>query len=215
MGSESSVNQARKKIIRFALFSDGLWDMFFGFVFLSFAVYPMTRALLSPVYNLLIFGIEIVLLFAGWVIAKRMIVYPRIGTVKLDHYSKVNFQRLTLIIFVSFLITGALAIAIINGFIVEPVWKSLPGWIKDLDVDITFSILLILLLYFAALRTGIIRIGIYGLFLGIGNIVSTYLQVYKNSLFLYPTFISGLVIFIFGVWLFINFLRKYEIIEPA
>jgi hypothetical protein len=215
MNSESSVNQARKKIIRFALFSDGLWDMFFGFVFLSFAVYPMTRAFLGPVYNLFLFGIEIVLLFAAWLIAKRIIVFPRIGTVKLDHYSKVNFQKLTLIIFVSFLITGALVIGIINGFIVEPVWKSLPGWITNLDVDITFSLLLILLLYFAALRTGIKRIGIYGLFLGIGNIISTYLQVYKNALFLYPTFISGSVIFIFGLWLFINFLKTYEIIEPA
>jgi hypothetical protein len=195
-----------------SIFQDGIWDMQIGGMIVLFSFYPLTRRLLGPGWNLvLIFGLMAVLLILGTTL-KRTVSNPRIGLVKYGKSQKSKLLRMRLIIFGIFLVTSALAIALITQVYRGPNWgPNTPEWLRLLSMDIVFGLFAVAIF---SLVSGIFRIWrpfIYGLLLG-GSLVATgALSVYGGPEFNYPFAIAGGIILVIGLGLLLRFVRTYQI----
>ena len=54
MNETPSLSYAQKRTVRLLSYEDGLWDLLLGVVFLLLAIYPITRAVLGPAWNLVL-----------------------------------------------------------------------------------------------------------------------------------------------------------------
>ena len=55
MSDITDFNRIQRRVIQMTSFEDGLWDLLLGTIFMLLAVYPITRELLGPVWNLVLF----------------------------------------------------------------------------------------------------------------------------------------------------------------
>jgi hypothetical protein len=64
-------------------YEDGLWDILLGLVFLQLSLYPVTRRLLGPVWNLVLFLAVLAILVVGLTVVRRLVSVPRLGRVRM------------------------------------------------------------------------------------------------------------------------------------
>jgi len=203
---------AERKIFQLSIFQDGIWDMQIGGTIMLFSFYPITRRLLGPGWNLvLIFGLLAILLIIGAAL-KRTVSRPRMGLVKFGKKQKSKLLTMKLIIFGIFLVSSALAVALIVNVIQGPSWgPSTPEWLQMLDMDIVFGLVAVAIF---SLVSGIFRIWrpfIYGLLLGGSLVASGALTVYYGPEFQYPFAVAGGIILATGLGLLLRFVRTYQI----
>ena len=203
---------AERKIFQLSIFQDGIWDMQIGGMIILFSFYPITRRLLGPGWNLvLIFGLLAILLIIGATL-KRTVSNPRMGLVKYGKSQKSRLLTMRLIIFGIFLISSALAIALIMQIFRGPNWgANAPEWLQSLDMDIVFGLFVVAIF---SLVSGVFRIWrpvIYGLLLGGSLVASGALTIYQGSEFQYPFAIAGGIILVIGLGLLLRFVRTYQI----
>ena len=203
---------AEQKIFRLAIFQDGIWDMQIGSMIVLFSFYPVTRRLLGLGWNLvLIFGLLAILLVIGATL-KRNVSNPRMGLVKYGKSQKSKLLTMRLIIFGIFLVSSALAIALIMQVFRGPNWgANIPEWLQLLDMDIAFGLFVVAIF---SLVSGVFRMWrpfIYGLLLGSSLVASGALTVYQGPEFQYPFAIAGGIILAIGIGLLLRFVRTYQI----
>lgn len=203
---------AEQKIFRLAIFQDGIWDMQIGSMIVLFSFYPVTRRLLGLGWNLvLIFGLLAILLVIGATL-KRNVSNPRMGLVKYGKSQKSKLLTMRLIIFGIFLVSSALAIALIMQVFRGPNWgANIPEWLQLLDMDIAFGLFVVAIF---SLVSGVFRMWrpfIYGLLLGSSLVASGTLTVYQGPEFQYPFAIAGGIILAIGIGLLLRFVRTYQI----
>jgi len=203
---------AERKIFQLSIFQDGIWDMQIGGMIMLFSLYPVTRRLLGPAWNLvLIFGLLAILLVIGAML-KRTVSNPRMGLVKYGKSQKSKLLTMRLIIFGIFLVSSALAIVLILQVFRGPDWgPNTPEWLKLLDMDIVFGLFAVAIF---SLVSGVFRMWrpfIYGLLLGGSLVASGALTVYQGPEFHYPFAIAGGIILAIGLGLLLRFMRTYPI----
>lgn len=203
---------AERKIFRLAIFQDGIWDMQIGGMIMLFSFYPVTRKLLGVGWNVfLIMGLLVILLIIG-AILKRTISTPRMGLVKFGQKQKSKLLTMRLVIFGIFLVSSALAIALIMKAFQGPNWGSnTPEWLQLLGMDIVFGLMVIAIFSLVSAVFRMWRPFIYGLLLGSSLVASGALTVYHGPEFQYPFAIAGGIILIIGLGLFLRFVRTYQI----
>ena len=55
MSEMADFRQIQRRVFQLVSFEDGLWDLLLGLIFLALAVYPVTRELLGPEWNIVLF----------------------------------------------------------------------------------------------------------------------------------------------------------------
>ena len=201
---------AERKIFRLAIFQDGIWDMQIGGMIMLFSFYPVTRRLLGVGWNaFLILSLLAILLIIGTTL-KRTVSTPRIGLVKFGQNQKSKLLTMRLIIFVIFLASSALAIALIVKAFQGPTWgTNAPEWLQLLDMDIVFGLVVVAIFSLVSAVFRMWRPFIYGLLLGSSLVASGALTVYQGPEFQYPFAIAGGIILAIGFGLFLRFVRTY------
>jgi hypothetical protein len=211
MSRDNGLKQAQRKVFTLATFEDGWWDIYLGGTLIMMSFYSLLRSLLGPAWNLLLlFGVMGILL-AGVYAARKYITLPRTGLVKFGAGQKRTLRRVnavTIVIVVGSLVLAAL---LITGAIPEPVWSGAPTWLRDFDVDILFTVIIIGFFSLGAATLGVPRLHPYGWLMGLGNLAATVLEVYHGVKFHYPIAASGSIILVIGVALFARFLHRYSL----
>ena len=208
---------AERKVFQLSIFQDGIWDMQIGGMIVLFSFYPITRRLLGPVWNAcLILGLLAALLIIGATL-KRNVSKPRMGLVKYGKSQKSKLLTMQIIIFAIFLVTSALAIALIVKAFQGPDWgANAPEWLQLLDMDIVFGLVVVAIFSLVSIVFRMWRPFIYGLLLGGGLVASGALTVYGGPEFQYPFAIAGGIILAIGLSIFFRFVRTYQIpVEEA
>ena len=216
--SQLLTNQnVEQKIFRLSIFQDGIWDMQLGGTIILFSFYPVTRSMLGVVWNLiLLFGLLAVLLTGGAKL-KRTFSKPRMGLVRYGKKQKSKIRAMRFAIFAIFLASSVLAITLIMQVFQGPEWgRNTPEWLQLLDMDIVFGLVAVAIFSLVSVFLRMWRPLIYGLLLGSSLVASGALSAYQGPEFHYPFAISGGIILVIGVGIFLQFLRTYQVpVEEA
>ena len=49
-----NASDAERRVYRLANFQDGVWDIYLGLMLVVMSVYPLTRSLLGPIWNVVL-----------------------------------------------------------------------------------------------------------------------------------------------------------------
>ncbi len=213
MSQNITLKEAQRRAFRLATFQDGLWDIFLGCSLIMMSFYSLLRSALGPALNLLLLLGVLVILLVGVFVTKRSISIPRAGLVRFGPAQKATIKKLQVMTLVFFLGTFTFWILVVTQTIQQPDWSSAPDWLRDLDVDILFTALTIAFFGLVAHVLGIPRLHLYGWLLGLGNLLSTILDLFHGFSFHLPMLIAGATILLVGVVLVIRFVRRYPIPE--
>jgi hypothetical protein len=82
MSGPYDLRQIRRRTFQLMSFEDGLWDLLLGTIFMFLAIYPVTRQLLGPVWNLILFLSLLALMVVVQLVIRRLVSEPRIGYVR-------------------------------------------------------------------------------------------------------------------------------------
>jgi len=211
MSHNISLKEAQRKAFRLATFQDGCWDIFLACFLIMMSFYPVLRNVLGPALNLLLLICVLAILLIGIYVARKYITVPRAGLVKFGPTQKEKIKKLQAITLIFVLAPFVFWILGVTHVITEPDWGTAPDWMRDFDVDILFTAITIGFFGLIAYALGVPRLHLYGWLLGLGNLVSTILEVYEGFTFHFPLVMSGGIILLIGVALFIRFLRDYPI----
>jgi hypothetical protein len=204
---------AEKQVFRLATLDDGIWEIYLGLFFTLMSLYPLTRKLLGPAWNIvLVTGVLLALVGFVWLL-KRSLTLPRTGVVKFNQGTKSKIRIANIITWVLVLGTFAVMILSANRILNEPTWKKLPKWFTDFDVDLVFALLIFACFAVIASAMSLPRFYLHGLLLGISNFAATVLLVYNDVKFQWPVAIAGSIIAIIGAFELVRFLQKYPVPE--
>ena len=208
MTGQMSRQEARRRVVQLGTFEDGLWDILLGKVFILLGIYPLTRNLLGPVLNLVLFLGILALLVVAVSAARRIFSVPRLGLARLKSSPLTRVTRIALLVATLALVLATLFMA---GTAAQPALAGAPTWLGRLSVDIFFSALIIFIFTLFAHFTGVPRLHLYGWLIGLGNLASAALMVYAGHTFSLPLALAGLIVVLTGVSLFLRFVRRYPV----
>ena len=205
------IKNAEKQAFRLATFEDGIWEIYLGSFFILMGFYDLTRVLLGPVLNGVLFlGLSLLLAFLA-VIAKKRITLPRAGLVKFGPNTKKKIKTANLITIGLVLATFALMILGAHSLLNEPTWERLPQWFSDFDVDLIFALIIVGIFCVIAYSTGMPRFYLHGVLLGGGNFITTVLRAYSETQFGWPIILAALIVVLIGVSALVKFIRDYPL----
>lgn len=121
-------------------FEDSLWDLLLGTIFIFLAIYPITRELLGPEWNIALFLGSLGLLVVGLLVIRYFISAPRIGYVR--PRSSRNLRLLAIFNVIMVLLTFSLLLITFLGPGSEPV----PSAVAETSSARTYTVELITLL---------------------------------------------------------------------
>jgi hypothetical protein len=209
MSINSKIQRADQRILRLAMFQDGLWDVMLGLTFVLLSLYPVLRRALGPSLNLLAFAIELAAVIGGISLLRQRLTASRLGQVRLGASQRARLRhiRLTgagLMLFTAFVFTLASL-----GRLGTPIPAEAAGWLAAFEMDILFAALIILFFSLMGVVLGLGRLYLYGWLLGLGNLASTVLAVTRGIAFLYPLALAGALIVLIGLTCLTGFLHSY------
>jgi len=188
-------------------FQDGIWDIYFGWLFLGLAIAPFGDAFGLPgdvgSMIIILFWNMIAVLFL--ILGKKFITIPRIGFVKFGARRKKIKKRLLAFLIFNVILAFLFLFGNLSGIFNT---LNIGGLTEPLVIGLLFiTVPLSILAYFLEFH----RLYIYAIFFGLG---------FFNSELLYPLvgspldlFISlglvGIAVVSIGLVYFIQFLRKY------
>ena len=98
-----------------------------------------------------------------------------------------------------------------QSLLIEPNWRSLPQWVSDLDMDMIFALVIIIIFSLIAFGVNVPRFHIYGVLIGLGNFFSAVLLLYHGQLFQWPVSLAGILITITGGVILYQFIQAHPI----
>jgi len=211
MRQQISLGEIRRRSLRLLHYEDGLWDILLGSVFLMLSIYPITRRLLGPTWNLFLFLALLAILVASQLYARRVFSAPRIGVAKMRRTPTTTVMLVITVVLCLATLALVLATHFLSPALQEPRWGALPGWVSDLDVDIIISLVIVGIFSLMGYLFGVPRMYLYGWLVGAGTLASTALELYAGYSFNLPLAIAAGIIMLVGATLFVRFLRKYSI----
>ena len=211
MSGPYDLRQIQRRTFQLMSFEDGLWDLLLGTIFMFLAIYPVTRQLLGPVWNLILFLSLLALMVVGQLAARRIVSEPRIGYVRPRRSPKLRL--LVYITIVMVLITFGLVVLTL----LSPGSGSTSSIQAEAPPGRSYLVELIVLLAMGALFSamgylfGVARLYFYGWMLGLANLASVYMEHNAGWVFNLPMAIAAGIILLIGFVLLIRFLRKYPL----
>lgn len=208
MSKSTSFRAVEQRTIQLMGFEDGLWDLLLGMIFLALSCYPLTRALLGPVWNLGLFLAVLAVLVVGQLLLRRIVSEPRLGRARTRRSPKLRLLLVfTVVMFV--LTLGLVLWTLLNpsGRAGEatPVAAGERGYLVELIVIIVMGGIFSGLGYI----TGVSRLYIYGWLLGLANLASIYMEHEAGWTFMLPSAIAAGIILLIGTLRFLRFINKY------
>jgi nucleoside recognition membrane protein YjiH len=194
-------------------FEDGFWDLLLGCIFMMLALYPVTRELLGPVWNLVLFLIVLALLVAVELLLRRYVSGPRIGYAQPRRSPKLRLVLAFTILMV--LITFGLVLVTL----LSP--ESVPSAPVEASAGRSYLVELIVVLFMGGLFSalgylyGVTRLYFYGWMLGLANLASVYMVHNAGWTVLIPLAMAAGIILLIGLVLLVRFLRKYPVRAEA
>ncbi len=211
MSEITDLRQIQRRIFQLTSFEDGLWDLLLGTIFMFLAIYPVTRQLLGPVWNLVLFLCLLALVVVAQLSVRHFVSEPRIGYVRSRRSP--GLRLLLIITVVMVLITFGLVVLTLlspgNGTAssVPAEASSERGYLVELIVLLGMGGLFSALGYLF----GVTRLYFYGWMLGLANLASIYMEHNAGWTFLIPLAIAAGIIIFIGFVLLVRFLRKYSV----
>lgn len=211
MSEMTDFRQIQRRVFQLASFEDGLWDLLLGLIFMALAVYPVTRELLGPEWNIVLFVALLALLTAGQLLLRRRVSGPRIGVAVPRRTPKM--WLLLVITFVMVVITIGLVVLTLLG--------SEPDLATNAPVDastergylVELIVVLVMGLLFSAMGYlfGVTRLYFYGWMVGLANLASVYMTHNAGWTFQIPLAVAAGIILLVGLVLLVRFLRTYPL----
>lgn len=208
MAEENSLRAIQQRTMRLMNFEDGLWDIMLGMIFLTLAIYPLTRAALGPVLNLGLFLVVLALLVAGLFGFRRVVSEPRLGRAT----PRRNFKLRLLLAITAVMVVLTLGLVLLTLFSPsegsEAASKAAEGGRSYL---VEWIVVVVIGLIFSALGhiAGVSRLYFYGWMLGLANLASVYMVHTAGWTILLPLAIAAGVILLTGVVLFVRFIEHF------
>jgi succinate dehydrogenase/fumarate reductase cytochrome b subunit len=208
MSGPYDLRQIQRRTFQLMSFEDGLWDLLLGTIFIFLAIYPVTRQLLGPVWNLILFLSLLALVVVGQLAVRHIVSEPRIGYVRPRRSPKLRLLAFISVVMV--LVTFGLVVWTLLSPRSGPtssIAEALPG--RSYVVE--FIVLLVLGILFSAMGYlfGVVRLYFYGWMLGLANLASVYMEHNAGWVFNLPMAIAAGIILLIGFVLLVRFLRKY------
>jgi hypothetical protein len=203
------LRQIQQRTFQLMSFEDGLWDLLLGIIFMFLAIYPVTRELLGPVWNLVLFLSLLALMIVAQLLVRHLVSEPRIGYVRPRRSPKLRLLGIIAVVMV--LITFGLVVLTLLG--AGPL--STPAVPAGASAGRSYTVELITLLVMGGLFSamgylfGVKRMYFYGWMLGLANLASVYMVHNAGWTFLIPMAIAAGVILLIGFVRLVRFLRKY------
>ncbi len=168
------------------------------------------NGLRSP-WNMVVIEVIGFAILGGVLITKKRVTTPRIGQVKFGTARQTRIKQLSFGMALVFIITIILfGLTIRAIYFREPLW-SLPIQ-SNFPLDIVHTgagIFIFIIFSIIGLVNNIPRMVLYGFLFGLGYVAATALQDITGNPFYWPWGLSGLIVVIIGVILFIRFLNQY------
>jgi hypothetical protein len=209
MSEDVALKSLEKKAYR-SIFEDGLWDLFIGLIVLSLGISVFFGSLLN-LSEVWIFMIPVIILnaiaFLLFFLGKKFITVPRMGFVTFGTKRKSKQLKLKIFLFIFFILNLILFVLPLTGILnyaqFEPLLLSL---ILGMGM---FTFPFCIIAYFLDFT----RLYIYAFLTGIGFFLTDLLNpIFGSPMDIFFTFgISGGIIVIIGLYLFIRFLKKYPL----
>ena len=213
MSKITDFNQIQRRTNQLMNFEDGFWDLLLGCIFMMLAIYPVTRELLGPVWNLVLFLSVLALLVAAELLLRRYVSGPRIGYAQPRRSPKLRLVLVFTILMV--LITFGLVLVTLLSpeSVPSPPVEASPGrsYLVELIVVLVMGGLFSALGYLY----GVTRLYFYGWMLGLANLASVYMTHNAGWTVLIPLAMAAGVILLIGFVLLVRFLRKYPVRAEA
>ena len=213
MSKITDFNQIQRRTNQLMNFEDGFWDLLLGCIFMMLAIYPVTRELLGPVWNLVLFLSVLALLVAVELLLRRYVSGPRIGYAQPRRSPKLRLVLVFTVLMV--LITFGLVLVTL----LSP--ESVPSPPVEASPGRSYLVELIALLVIGGLFSalgylyGVTRLYFYGWMLGLANLASVYMTHNAGWTVLIPLAMAAGVILLIGFVLLVRFLRKYPVRAEA
>lgn len=206
MNHEIELDKLEKKAWR-TTFDDGLFDIYFGILIVSFGPSISLYDFLPVPLNVLLGPIMIGLGLPFFILSKKYLINPRIGLVKFGRKRKVRKLRTAVVLSVNIVF---LLILFLFNLSISGETLNLPYNIVVLLEGLLFlTTPLCLVAYFLQFT----RLYVYALLLGCGlflaDISSIVVPIPFNFLFTY--LLLGGTIIIVGITYLIRFVRKYQL----
>jgi hypothetical protein len=211
MSEPYDLHQIQRRTFQLMSFEDGLWDLLLGITFMFLAIYPVTRELLGPEWNLVLFLSMLALVVLGQLAARQVVSEPRIGYVRPRRTRMLRLLGIFTVVMV--LITF--------GLVLLTLLSSGPGSTSEVPAEASsgrsYMVELIALLVMGGLFSalgylfGVTRLYFYGWMLGLAYLASVYMEHNAGWTFLTPLAIAAGIILLIGFVLLIRFLQKYPV----
>lgn len=208
MSDTTSLRQVQKRIYQMTNFEDGLWDLLLGSIFLALAVYPLTRELLGPEWNVVLFLAVLGILVAGQLTLRYFFSLPRIGYARARRSPSVR-ALLAFTILMVLLTLGLLLVTLLGpGSEASPAAAS-----STRSYAVEIVVVLVMGGLFSAMGYvfGVARLYAYGWLIGLANLASVYMTNTAGWTFNLPLAVVAGLIMLIGVTLLNRFLRKYPL----
>jgi hypothetical protein len=211
MSELTDLHQIQRRIIQLTSFEDGLWDLLLGIIFMLLAIYPVTRELLGPVWNVVLFLSLLALVVVGQLVVRYLVSVPRIGYARPRRSPKLRLLLIITVVMV--LITFGLVVLTL----LSPGSVSSPSAPAEASTGRGYLVELIVLLVLGGLFSamgyvfGVTRLYFYGWMLGLANLTSIYMAHNAGWTFQLPLAVAAGIILLVGSVLLVRFLRKYAV----
>ena len=210
--SDVRIEEAERQAFQLSTSQDGLYDIFIGSYIILLSTLPWLdeNSLGFPWNIVLVMGVGF-LIFFGILLIKKFVVSPRIGQVRFGKKRRQRSKRLTFGMIIIFLLTvGLFDMTVSAIYFREPLLNDPLSWSFPIDIVHTAAGVFIFGIFcLIGYMNNYERLYFYGFLFGLGYIVSTTLQDITGNPFYWPWALSGIVVAVTGITIFIRFLRKY------
>ena len=200
MNKPINLTRAEKDSFRLAAYSDGTTDLSMGLIFALLGIFPLTRQLLGPTWNAVIFLVLLGSIVVAQGLIRKRLAPSRIGIVTFGPRIK-NRVRIALLINIilaaAMIVTWALAA---RGW-----FPGTPTWLGQYGFEILVSLIVLFILWGIAYALDLKRYYLYGVLLAAGFPLQASLSIYEGT----PWLAAGGIIFSIGIYLLIRFLNQY------
>lgn len=211
MSEKTDLQQVQKRINQMMNFEDGLWDLLMGAIFMFLAIYPITRELLGPEWNFVLFLGSLVVLAVGQLALRYFISVPRLGYMRPRRSPKLRL----VLIFTAIMVLLTLGLVLVT--LLGPGSEAAPIVTAEISTERGYTVELIVMLVLGGLFSamgyafGVSRLYFYGWLIGLANIASVYMTHTAGWSFNIPLAIAAGMILLIGFVLLGRFLRKYPL----
>lgn len=204
MKEKIDLKELEKKSYRFT-FKDGIYDIAYGALLISFALAPILREIIYLWYIIIVIPPAPLIIILG----KKYITVPRIGVAKFDGKRKKSLKKMVLIS--AILVPTTIVIFILTIINMFP--GNIGSALNGLAVPLGAGIFAIILLSVGAYLIDFPHMYIYGIIIGLGipinEILHRLIETPYDSIITFGT--GGTILLIFGLFTLTKFIQNYPI----